>query len=213
MVTLKECIPSVASLLRRSATRKDAVQPSDAAKTEIARQLEKFGYTDENPAVFRAIVHYGAMMLEGINEKGLFLKGPVGIGKSYGVECLSVCFQIPVMTPLLLASVWKKLDGNLLDLEEFVVNGGDFFHHPHDIVLDELGTKDVSRNYGETAEIMADVLDMRYRAFIRDGVKTIVTTNLSDDEIATRYGLRIDDRMNEMFYFRSVTGRSLRRKE
>ncbi len=211
MVKIWNSIPSVESLMRRGA-RDEQVQPSENGKSFIRGKLDQFAYSRVNPEVYDAIVHYGAMLHEGIATKGLLLKGDVGIGKSYGVECLSAILGIPVYTPLTFVSLWKELQGDPLALEQFVFNGGDLtFGEPHHIIIDELGIKDTSRHYGEVADIMVDVLDMRYRAMIRCGVMTIVTTNLPDRELADRYGARINDRMNEMFFFRSVSGKSLRK--
>jgi hypothetical protein len=116
------------------------------------------------------------------------------------------------LRPDLIAAQYKEFNGNLRMLEErLILTAGDFWHKPQNIVIDELGTNDNARHYGESSALMCDVLDMRYRAFLRYGVKTIVTTNLDDSELARRYGVRIDDRLNEMFYFRSVSGVSLRK--
>ena len=209
MIELRDLIPTPESLLRRGA-KSQCVKPNDGSRRSISDTLRKYGYQRKNPDVYDAICEYGAMMLEGTNAKGLFLKGGVGIGKSFGVEILAMRFKIPVFTPSIFLSMYKELNGNLLRLEEIVRSGNHFFGAPSDIVIDELGTKDSTRNFGESVDLMCDVLDMRYRAFIRDGVKTVVTTNLSDAELFSRYGARIDDRLNEMFYFRSVTGASLR---
>jgi hypothetical protein len=46
---------------------------------------------------------------------------------------------------------------------------------------------------------------------MRHGVRTIITCNLTDKQLRDRYGLRIDDRMNEMFEFATVDGVSLRK--
>lgn len=209
MLSLSDAIPSVDALLRR-AKRPDSVKPTAGAMQRMQAALEEYGYRNDNPEVYGAICSYGALMFDGTNHKGLFLKGECGIGKSFGVEVLAAVFRLPVYTPAAFGAAYKELDGNKADLERVVTTGGDFFNEPHDIVIDEIGTLDTARNWGETADIMCDVLDMRYRAMIRHGVKTIVTTNLSDRDIVERYGTRIDDRLREMFYIKRVTGKSLR---
>ncbi len=209
MLKMSDCIPSAASLLRR-AQKPESVRPTPAGLRKMHAELDKYGYTNTNPEVYNAVASYGALMFDGTNHKGLLLKGECGIGKSFGVEVLAAVFRMPVFTPADFAAAYKELDGNKADLLDVVTWGGDFFQQPQDIVIDEIGTLDTTRSWGEVADIMCDVLDMRYKAMIKHGVKTIVTTNLSDRDIADRYGTRIDDRLREMFYIKRVAGKSLR---
>lgn len=209
MLSLNECIPSAAALLRR-AQKLENVKPTKESMAAMAAKLAEYGYTGANPEVYNAICSYGALMLDGTNNKGLFLKGECGIGKSFGVEVIAAIFKLPVFTPDDFAAAYKEMDGNKHELYKEVVTGGDFFHNPHDIVIDEIGTMDKVRNWGETADIMCDIIEMRYRAMLAYGVKTIVTTNLSDKDILERYGRRVEDRLREMFYIKRVQGKSLR---
>lgn len=210
MKKLSELVPTEESLKFR-ADKKKMKRPTEENLKKMDAILSELGYTDANKEVYNAIRGFGALMLDGTAYKGLLLKGECGIGKSFGVECLAHIFRMPVFKPDDFASVAKECDGNMLDIEEYVVTGGDFYEEPHNIVIDELGSRDKTRTFGETLDIMYDVLDMRYRAFIRYGVITVITTNLSDEEIGKRYGKRIEDRLHEMFYIKRVTGKSLRR--
>ena len=210
MLSLSDAIPKAEALLRR-AKRPDSVKPTPDALAKMQGLLADYGYNQEpNHEVYTAICSYGALMLDKTNHRGLLLKGECGIGKSFGVECLAAIFRMPVYTPDNFAAAYKELDGNKEKLGNAVTSGGDFFGEPHDIVIDELGTLDSVRNWGEAADIMCDVLDMRYRAMLRYGVKTIITTNLSDKGMLERYGRRIEDRLREMCYIKRVTGVSLR---
>lgn len=209
MKNLKELLPSLDRLKARAEQTKQP-KPSDDALKFMDDQLAQIGYLPYNKEVFDTIRAYGALLHEETAKKGLFLKGQCGIGKSFGVECLAYLFEMPVFKPDDFASMYKELEGNMSELEKAVTTGCDFFERPQSIVIDELGSRDTARNFGETVDIMADVIDMRYRAFIRDGVKTIITTNLSDREILDRYGIRIEDRLHEMFFIKRVSGISLR---
>jgi len=210
MKKLSELVPSEESLQFR-ADKKKMKRPTQQNLTAMETMLANVGYSDTNKDVYNAIRGYGALMLDGTAYKGLLLKGDFGIGKSFGVECLAHFFKMPVFKPDDFAAVAKEFDGNMLDVEHYVITGGDYFEKPHNIVIDELGSRDKTRTYGETFDIMADIIDMRYRAFLKYGVITLVTTNLSDDEIISRYGRRIEDRFHEMFYVKRVKGNSLRR--
>lgn len=210
MKKLSELVPTEESLKIRAEKRK-MKRPSQENLNAMDAILSGYGYLDTNKEVYNAIRGFGALMMDGTAYKGMLLKGECGIGKSFGVECLARCFRMPVFKPDDFASVAKELDGNMLDIEQYVVTGGDFYEEPHNIVIDELGGRDKTRTYGETLDIMCDVLEMRYRGFVKYGVITVVTTNLSDDEITKRYGKRIEDRLHEMFYIKRVKGNSLRR--
>ena len=210
MIELKDCIPTVAELLRRGQAKTNE-RPSAAALTEMAEYLDYCGYTASNPDVYDAVLEYGAAELEGKNHKGLFIRGVCGIGKSYGVACLAVKFKWPVIA----AKQWQAAFMAAQSDNEFLqlVDALDFFERPQTIVIDDVGTEDCPvMKFGTPSNVIADVLDRRYyQGFQRDGVRTIVTCNLSDDQLRARYGLRIDDRINEMFAFATVKGKSLRK--
>lgn len=210
MLNMKNLIPDIEALKGRT-MREKSVSPTKKSMAAMREKLLEIGYTETNPEVFNAICSYGALLLDGTARKGLMLKGECGIGKTLGAECLAAIFKMPVLVPENFASDFKNLDGNLDALEKNVLTGYDYFERPQNIVIDEIGSQDKVRNFGESADIMATVLDMRYRAFLKYGVLTIVTTNLTDREILNRYGLRIDDRLAEMFYIRRVSGISLRK--
>ena len=53
--------------------------------------------------------------------------------------------------------------------------------------------------YGNDANIMAEILLSRYDLFIRQGMLTHATTNLSASELEAIYGNRLRSRMREMF--------------
>ena len=209
MKKLSELVPTEESLKFR-ADRKPMQRPTPEKLKVMDETLEHLGYRNTNEEVYNVIRSFGALMLAGTAYKGLFLKGECGIGKTFGVECLAHIFRMPVFRPTDFAAILKELDGNSLDLETYVITGGDFYEEPKNIVIDDLGCRDKTKTYGETVDIMSDVLEMRYRAFLKHGVLTIVTTNLSDEEIMRRYGNRIEDRLHEMFYIKRVSGKSLR---
>ena len=210
MLKLSNLIPDE-DRIRAATMREKSIKPTKKSLDEIKRRLLDFGYTEINREVFTAICSYGALMLDGTARKGFMLKGECGIGKTLGVQCLGAIFKMPVLIPENFASDFKDCSGNLDVLEKHVLTGYDFYERPQNIIIDEIGSQDTVRNFGESADIMATVLDMRYRAFLKYGVLTIVTTNLTDREITSRYGLRIEDRIAEMFYVRRVTGISLRK--
>lgn len=210
MINIADCIPKPAMFARRTGPRETAA-PSRAAIDEISAYLAVNGYRDDNSQVYRSILLYGAAELEGKNRQGLFLTGPAGIGKSFGVELLALKFRWPVYSA-------KQLETAFLDPATSptqwadIIEGRYSLGYPHIIVIDDVGTESMPlMKFGTPVNLISDILDHRYyQSFHRHGCRTIITCNLPDADFNRRYGFRIDDRMNEMMCFASVDGRSLR---
>lgn len=207
---LANCIPTMEELKRR-AERRDNEPASGEALVAMEEHLRLCGYTRANLDVFQTILGYGAAELEKRNSRGLFIKGGCGIGKSFGIACLAAHFKWPVIPAKVLQTVYMSADNDDKFLE--FVDALDYFGRPQTIVIDDIGTEDFPlMKYGTPCNLLADVLDRRYyQGFLRNGVRTIITCNLTDAQLRERYGLRIDDRINEMFEFATVEGVSLRK--
>ena len=173
----------------------------------MSGRLYSVGYRRENPEVFDAICEYGAAELENKNRRGLFIKGVSSIGKTLGVAMLAAFFKWPLVSADVLE---KQFMADQADFEATIA-ARDFFGRPVPLVIDDVGTETFPLvKFGSAYNLMEKVIDFRYREFCRTGARTIITSNLSDEQLRDRYGFRIDERLNEMFDFRTVTGRSLR---
>ena len=65
------------------------------------------------------------------------------------------------------------------------------------LAIDDLGEEPVERvEYGSVHTPLVDLLEQRYNRQLF----TIITTNLTSQEIREKYGLRIRDRLREMMY-------------
>jgi len=64
--------------------------------------------------------------------------------------------------------------------------------------FDDLGTENDGKNYGNSLNVMLEILSRRYSetGYHRH---THITTNSSPDELLNRYGTRLNDRFREMF--------------
>lgn len=77
------------------------------------------------------------------------------------------------------------------------------------LAIDELGVEPMeSKLYGNVAEPLIDLLCERYDRQLL----TIVSTNLDNEEIKKRYGIRLYDRTDEMFTKIPFNGKSYRAK-
>ena len=209
MKSISSLIPQLPEL--REQTNHAVVRPvvTDEHRQEIRELLADAGFDAVNQGVYDTLVTYGSREVAHANSKGLFLTGPAGIGKTLGVSILAAKFGWPVLPVADVVSAF--LEATETEFQNFI-SAMDFWGIPRVVVLDDLGVEPVPVNrFGTAFNVLADVLDIRYRLFLRYGVRTVVTTNLGDDELVKRYGFRMDDRLNQMFAFAAVTGESRRR--
>jgi DNA replication protein DnaC len=139
-------------------------------------------------------------------QKGLFISGNIGCGKTYLMNLL---------TDNLRASYVVK---NCRDIASAFAMGGDeaidkycnicdyvdraTYKRMRDIYpycFDDLGTEPDKKYYGTDSNVMLEILISRYSK--GDFTHTHITTNLSADEPKLRYGSRLTSRFKEMFNF------------
>lgn len=148
----------------------------------------------------RSVLQLAARWLSQHQKAGLMLRGNVGVGKTTLVRAIGRTLQIRLGQNLQvweaprIAALGKGKEGQAV-LDELC-------RRPL-LAIDDLGTEPLSvKDYGNDISPIIDLLTERYnrRAF------TIITTNLAvvqldghaTDEIETRYGQRIADRLREL---------------
>lgn len=133
----------------------------------------------------------------GDNEgRGLFLYGDCGRGKS-----LLTRYVLPA---IILKYVRKVV--SVYDVQEMNKYIDDVLKK-HVISLDDIGTEDISVNYGNKRQAFAEVMD----AAEKYGKLIIISTNLRGDEIAGRYGQRVMERIVSTTRRIKFRGQSLRK--
>lgn len=170
---------------------------------EIKNKLgqKHFQANEANTPLIQQMIRYfaGDLSCQWDLEKGLYLHGKNGHGKTFLLEC----FQH-------LCSKYKELEQRRFTM----VNTQDIFsdlkengasrinkYYAGSIALDDLGDEQpqVVKEWGNDVHYMKRILSKRYRR--RFTGTTHVTTNLLPDELAELYGERIHDRSKEMFNF------------
>ena len=144
------------------------------------------------------------------NNKGLFLSGNIGCGKTFLMKLLQVnpIYNYRVVNCREVASDFAK-DGDA-GIEKYIK----IYEQPpqkhHDpafrkqrllngYCFDDFGTEPDKKYYGSEVNVMLEVLLHRYDK--GDFFTTHITTNINITELKERYGSRLTSRMKEMFNF------------
>lgn len=147
--------------------------------------------------------------------KGLWLYGPVGTGKSSMLKIIQAYDRY---------SNGKEKNGYYL-LGGFPIEPASFVSNLYckngidgilrydgsngmGLGLDEVGREPKVKHYGTEMDVIQYILQMRYDN--RRNCITFVTTNLLPEEIHLKYGEYIADRVNEMFNVVEIGGKSRR---
>ena len=151
-------------------------------------------------------------------DKGILLAGAVGVGKTMIMNLYKVNKRVPydVMNCKTLTQQFGKRDGGFEVVEPLmgrhrvdIKSIDNLWQEEVGVCFDDLGTEDVTTNFGNKSMVMADLILGRYGNRL-PFYYTHVTTNLTPDEVQAKYGDRVWDRMKEMFNVIKVTGTSRR---
>jgi DNA replication protein DnaC len=127
--------------------------------------------------------------------KGLFLYGNVGTGKTFITR-----YVIP---GILLK--YKRLVVSTFDVKEINADP-DYVLSKKIIALDDIGTEEVSINFGEKRMVVPEILDEAEKY----GKLLLITSNLGSKELVSKYGSRIFDRLIETTIGIEFQGKSFR---
>ncbi len=135
-------------------------------------------------------------------KKGIMLIGPVGCGKTTLMKALSYNSFNPFVVRRCedLTGEYQKYGHDVI-----VANIQPVIDYPqrnfgHDLIgscFDDLGTEDISKNFGNSANVMASIIHGRYDDSKLKG-KTHFTANLTTEDIEAFYGSRVRSRLREM---------------
>jgi DNA replication protein DnaC len=162
-------------------------------------------YPEDYEVIFKLLVYFlkdsaGAEKYNVSLHKGILLSGPVGCGKTSLMNILKL-FQKPGE---------RFAFKSCRDISfEFIQEGYSIIHKyskqsfknniPIIYCLDDLGTENNLKYYGNECNVMSEILLSRYDLFIYHHMLTHMTTNLNSTEIEDIYGLRVRSRLREQF--------------
>ena len=182
--------------------------PDEAIDT-MQRTLINKGYLiSVCPSAHRSLAEYLIRAKAG-DPRGLCLAGQCGLGKT---KFLSEYIDCRMLTS---GEIVKRYmaDGYTEGFGEWVhgtYHSGLCHVQAQDVSIDELGWEKTAKRYGETLDVLADIIGERYNHWRNHGAKTHLTTNLTAKELDQRYGRRITDRIREMCFIVKFDGKSAR---
>jgi hypothetical protein len=99
-----------------------------------------------------------------------------------------------------------------MSMAQVFVDGEDIGIKPAAICFDDWGhEKNEAKMYGNSVNVMEEIICDRYVLWRNNAMMTHVTTNLDGDGIEAVYGKRVRDRVREMFNVIKIEGSSRRK--
>lgn len=185
------------------------------AKKFYLKQNRKFLITENNKKYFDAICKYFSQDIAfetdygGDLNKGLYVYGGCGTGKTSSFKIIQ-----NISKEYSLKQLWFPIVGTNEVVLKYNTAGNDkdyviSYYSKGKILFDDLGAETIASNFG-SVDIFIRIMEMRYNGFINNSTKTLITSNLSFEDIKKRYGVRLYDRFYQMFNEFKLTGESLR---
>ena len=150
--------------------------------------------------------------------KGIFLVGEVGTGKSLMFDI----FKIYTSQVLHKNSFQLYQASDIID--SLNINGKVYFNkfstnssnnnipNPITCYIDDISSRnEIINYYGSVYNSMQELLTIRYNIFSRFSKLTHVSTNIYPKQLKEIYGIRVVDRMKEMFNLIELDGKSFRK--
>lgn len=163
---------------------------------------------DDNRLVVMKLASYFAGLRNKFTEdldfdKGIMLYGRVGTGKTTLMQlmCESVHAPFYMVAAQEIVNRYQQEGVSCLnDLSGLQYNhvSQKYFGNRHlGLCIDDIGTETEGKSYGNQKNVVGEIIMLRYQTL--KGPFTHLTTNATRDELKAYYGLRVYDRMREMF--------------
>lgn len=153
-------------------------------------------------------------------DKGIWLQGNPGSGKTLIMEIFNELLVQRLQGFGFVSCCDVAKDFSIGGYNAILKWGNHSFRHgsstldyskPVTVLFDDMGTEPMALYYGNSVNVMEDVIQDRYRHFVKRGMRTHLTTNLAGKEIRERYGERVSSRARQMFNQIALTGKDRRK--
>jgi len=134
-------------------------------------------------------------------DAGLLLSGPVGCGKTSLARLCSMVASNdsrPGFKACREIGLEVEIDGAATILHYTRHSFDITTEKPRTWILDDLGLEANVNHYGTLLSPMGEILLGRYDYWVSHRMQTIITTNLTSEQIESRYGSRVRSRLREM---------------
>lgn len=196
---------------KRHVTAKEAYKYIIERGIELcSRRGEKFVIDRYNRKLLRNLAFYFGrdVRFDGDLNKGILLQGEFGVGKSFPFICAAGMFS-----PVAFEQDRMKSSNQLINLFQQDGAEGIVKYQSGVFVLDEICEVHDANHYGNKANIIQQLIELRYDLFVRTGTVTHGTTNfITGDQIEQHFGGRVRSRMREMFNVYLINGFDRREK-
>jgi DNA replication protein DnaC len=168
---------------------------------------EKYQIDDiDRPVINKLITYF--LQDEGVADalnidlyKGLIISGPVGCGKTSIMQILNAL--LPQNKRFLIRSCCQISLDYMEDGHKTIqrYSSGSFelrSRSPKAVYFDDFGIEQNASHFGNTRNVMAEILLHRYDYYMECHMQTHLTTNLKSSELEEKYGLRLRSRMRQM---------------
>lgn len=138
--------------------------------------------------------------------KGLWLFGPVGAGKTFLMEVFEI-FTTRYELPTAFRSHNMKTIAGACQGEGYKEL---YKYYQGFVCLDDVGIEQPVRHMGNSICCFTEMITELYKRHTKSGKIAIVTTNLFPESLVAHYGERVEDRIKQLFTFVCLGGESKR---
>lgn len=157
---------------------------------------------------------------EGDLNKGLILQGEVGTGKTLLFRIFQKIIKMNAKKFGILTCRELVQKFTMANYNEILRYGKESYRvnefnrpdrtRPVHYLFDDLGSEPIASHYGNKLNILVELITDRYEEYLKCGMLTHFTTNLSAAEIGEIYGGRIRSRLKEMCNLIPLNGKDRR---